>query len=156
MNLSGLDIRYIVAILFTVLALFASYIYFASPPSLSGFATENASILYTNGTRINGSIYLASTLSQQEQGYMYQKNIGNCNGSKNLCIGMLFVFSPGAYVCMWMKNTEIPLKQAWIGSNMLVSAVYSGVPYSTYAVCNTSSYVLETQLPINASDRIIT
>lgn len=50
---------------------------------------------------------IAAAPSEREQGLMYRQNLP-ANA------GMLFVFEQPAEVCMWMKNTPLPLSVAFI------------------------------------------
>lgn len=53
---------------------------------------------------------VAITPAQREQGLMYREKLGANDG-------MIFKFDDPAEVCMWMKNTLIPLSVAFIGAN---------------------------------------
>lgn len=44
--------------------------------------------------------------------------------------GMLFVFNDSEEVSMWMKDTKIPLDIIFIDMDLMVKAVYQGVPNS--------------------------
>ena len=100
-------------------------------------------------------VYLAKTLPQQEQGYMNQTTIGDCNGNSP-CLGMLFVFNNVSTECFWMKNTIMPLKQVWI-ANGTVDYVYSATPKSLATVCANGNLVLETatNFTIPAGTRVL-
>lgn len=50
---------------------------------------------------------VAATPAQQQQGLMFRDKLGEDEG-------MLFVYGAPAHVCMWMKNTLIPLSVAFI------------------------------------------
>ncbi len=50
---------------------------------------------------------VAATEAQRQQGLMYREKMGTNEG-------MLFLFGAPAGVCMWMKNTLIPLSVAFI------------------------------------------
>ncbi|WP_050475698.1 DUF192 domain-containing protein [Herbaspirillum rhizosphaerae] len=63
-------------------------------------------------TTLNAGLYLikaevASTEAQREQGLMFRDKMGANEG-------MVFVFGQPAGVCMWMKNTLIPLSVAFM------------------------------------------
>lgn len=113
----------------------------------------------------NVPVYIAGTISQQTLGYMDAMSLGDhCNMSSisgfNRCDpkGMLFVFSYQANECFWMKDTIMPLEQAWIGSNGAVLYVYNATPYSTTDICHQGMYVLETNatyLPIHVGDKVV-
>jgi uncharacterized membrane protein (UPF0127 family) len=93
--------------------------------------------------------YLALTPEQQMKGLMNVTSIGDCYGQGN-CIGMLFVFRNGSYLCFWMKNTITPLKQYWI-RNGTITQVAIGTPYSTNQTCYYGDMVLETDASSNFS-----
>ena len=61
----------------------------------------------TIGT-VNVTAEVAATPEQQKKGLMFRKKLGKSEG-------MLFPYAGPAYVCMWMKNTLIPLSVAFIG-----------------------------------------
>ena len=63
-------------------------------------------------TTLNAGLYLikaevASTEAQREQGLMFRDKMGANDG-------MVFAFGAPAGVCMWMKNTLIPLSVAFM------------------------------------------
>ena len=63
-------------------------------------------------TSLNAGIHViraevAVSEQQQQQGLMFRRNLGQSDG-------MLFVYRAPAQVCMWMKNTLIPLSVAFI------------------------------------------
>ncbi len=108
-------------------------------------STFNATTIFiTHGnTTTKYGAYLALTQSQQQQGYMNQSSLGDCKGI-NPCIGMLFVFNNSYNLCFWMKNTELPLTQAWVAQNGTITYVAQAQPYSTNSICAAGSMVLET------------
>lgn len=53
---------------------------------------------------------VAATPGQREQGLMFRKSMGQNDG-------MVFLFQKPQSVCMWMRNTLIPLSVAFIGSD---------------------------------------
>ncbi|MGC8572003.1 MAG: DUF192 domain-containing protein [Candidatus Micrarchaeia archaeon] len=104
----------------------------------------------TSNSINNYYVYIAATTPLQTQGYMNSSSLGNCDG-KSPCLGMLFVFNKSQNICMWMKNTEIPLEQIWFNSNGEIVNETMATPYSTNLICNNGQYVLETNnaLPAN-------
>ncbi|SRR5450830_881281 len=63
-------------------------------------------------TTLNAGLYLikaevASNEAQREQGLMFREKLG-------INEGMVFAFGAPAGVCMWMKNTLIPLSVAFM------------------------------------------
>jgi uncharacterized membrane protein (UPF0127 family) len=116
---------------------------------LSSFAVEGLCIVdtSTNATAIGGFVYVASTASQQAQGFQNVSNFGDCNGnatSEVACIGMIFVTPNTQNLCFWMHNTEIPLQQVWISSSSLVVTTYQAQPNNNTPVCHFGQFVLET------------
>ncbi|MGS0740481.1 DUF192 domain-containing protein [Glaciimonas sp. GG7] len=64
---------------------------------------------------LNAGIHLikaevASTEAQREQGLMFRRQMASNDG-------MVFIFDAPAGVCMWMKNTLIPLSVAFLDQN---------------------------------------
>ncbi|HUC38649.1 MAG TPA: DUF192 domain-containing protein, partial [Candidatus Acidoferrum sp.] len=108
----------------------------------SRFGVANLTI---HSTDANSSyfVYLATNISQQEEGYMNVSTLGNCDNRGN-CLGMLFVFQDEMNLCFWMNNTRIPLKQTWINYDGFPVTSYNGTPFSNQVVCNYGKYVLET------------
>ncbi len=65
-------------------------------------------------TALNIGVYaiqaeVATTPAQREQGLMFRQRLGANDG-------MLFLFDNSSQICMWMKNTLIPLSVAFIDS----------------------------------------
>ena len=63
-------------------------------------------------TQLNAGINLikaevATTSAQHERGLMFRDHLGANEG-------MVFIFNPAQPVCMWMKNTLIPLSVAFM------------------------------------------
>ncbi|MCL4389388.1 DUF192 domain-containing protein [Candidatus Marsarchaeota archaeon] len=126
-------------------ALGGYYLANSNPVAISSTATLNARFNATAVRISNASyyVYLAVTPAQQLEGYMNSSSTGNCRNNYP-CIGMLFEFQNESYLCFWMKNTIIPLRQTWLNENGY--PVYSHVasPMSTTPVCNYGKYVIET------------
>jgi uncharacterized membrane protein (UPF0127 family) len=95
-------------------------------------------------------VYIAATPKLMMQGYMNSTTLGNCDNKGN-CLGMLFLFNTSQNICMWMKNTEIPLKQVWFNSNGIAVYEVNATPYSTNTICHYGQFVLETNrsIPLN-------
>lgn len=118
-------------------------------PALSSFAVESLLIETPGGTLVlSGPVYLASTPSQQEQGFQGVSSFGDCNGySENLsarCVGMMFVTSSSQNLCLWMHDTPMPLQQVWISPNGTVLFTYQAEPSNDGTVCHNAQFVLET------------
>ena len=102
--------------------------------SLSSFSTQNITIgkgSYRVFTAVNEGEYTEGLMNVSYQELQ-------ANGS----VGMLFVFPGYGNRCFWMKNTEIPLTQAWITNNS-ISYEYNASPYSENVVCSGAEAVLE-------------
>lgn len=86
-----------------------------------------------------GTIEIASTDQQREQGLMYRDSLGADQG-------MLFVFPAEAPQAFWMKNTRIPLDILYIGANgTIVSIAENAQPYDETSLPSQApaQYVLE-------------
>lgn len=71
---------------------------------------------------------VAATEADRQQGLMYRERMGANEG-------MLFLFHAPASVCMWMKNTLIPLSVAFIDESGLVTNIEDMQPQTTDAHC---------------------
>lgn len=132
------------AILIIAAFLLLSYLTYSAIRASAGIENEHIAelmLVYGNGSAGYVNVYVASSTAEQERGLMYQRSMGSCGGLGD-CYGMLFVFPNASDECFWMKNTEMPLKQFWITSN-LITAQVNGTPYSTKTYCNTGGWVLE-------------
>ncbi len=117
----------------------------AAPSSLDAVFNATAAVLSNASSSRTYGVYLATTLPQWEQGYMNQTSLGDCRGASP-CLGMLFVFSNFSDQCFWMKNTIMPLRQAWLDPNGIVLYVYNATPQSQNVVCANGEMVLETSI----------
>ena len=72
---------------------------------------------------------LASTASQQQQGLMFRDKMAENEG-------MLFVYGAPAKVCMWMKNTKLPLSVAFIDANGKIVNVEDMKPQTLTSHCS--------------------
>lgn len=99
-------------------------------PYSQGFAAGNSSFpivrLQMGLHLINAEI--ASTPAQRTQGLMFRKKMA-ANG------GMLFDFGAPAGVCMWMKNTYIPLSVAFIDQDGVIVNIEDMEPMTTLNHC---------------------
>lgn len=99
-------------------------------PHSQGFAAGDSSFpivrLQMGLHLINAEV--ASTTSQREQGLMYRKKMAANDG-------MLFDFGAPAGVCMWMKNTYIPLSVAFIDQDGVIVNIEDMQPMTTLSHC---------------------
>ncbi len=81
---------------------------------------------------------VASTPAQRELGLMNRKELGTNQG-------MMFIFDRAAGVCMWMKNTLIPLSVAFLDSNGVILNVEEMLPQTetNHCAAKPALYALE-------------
>jgi hypothetical protein len=72
---------------------------------------------------------VASTHAQREQGLMFRTKMGTNEG-------MLFIFPVPASVCMWMKNTLLPLSVAFIDENGRIANIEDMKPQTVDSHCS--------------------
>lgn len=99
-------------------------------PHSQGFAADDSSFptvrLQMGLHLINAEV--ASTPEQRTQGLMFRKKmVANS--------GMLFDFGAPAGVCMWMKNTYIPLSVAFIDQDGVIVNIEDMEPMTTRNHC---------------------
>jgi uncharacterized membrane protein (UPF0127 family) len=84
---------------------------------------------------------VASTNAQREQGLMFRKKLGQNEG-------MVFLFNSPARVCMWMKNTFIPLSVAFLDAEGKIINIEDMEPQTSASHCakKPASYALEMNL----------
>lgn len=92
---------------------------------------------------LNVGVYLihaevAATPAQREQGLMFRDKLGANDG-------MVFLFEAPSQVCMWMKNTLIPLSVAFIDSKGKIINIEEMQAQTTNSHCakRAASYALE-------------
>lgn len=95
---------------------------------------------------INAGIHVihaevANNETQRELGLMYRKTMPENNG-------MLFVFDQPAGICMWMKNTILPLSVAFMDSTGKIINIADMKPQTEDAHCayGPAKYALEMNL----------
>ena len=71
---------------------------------------------------------VAASEQHQQQGLMFRKTLGQNDG-------MLFVYRAPAQVCMWMKNTLIPLSVAFIDGDGRIVNVEEMQPQTLDSHC---------------------
>lgn len=83
-------------------------------------------------------VEIADTDQEREIGLMYRKKLPTENG-------MLFKFDYAMPVCMWMKNTYIPLSVAFIDSNGTIINIEKMHPLTENIHCSkrAAQYALE-------------
>jgi len=86
---------------------------------------------------------VAATEDQREQGLMYRDSLP-VNG------GMLFVFGAQGALCMWMRNTELPLSVAFLDASGKIINIEDMQPHTLDSHCSTKAmparYALEMNL----------
>jgi uncharacterized protein len=73
---------------------------------------------------------VALSAAQREKGLMYRPRLGRNEG-------MLFDYKAPTDVCMWMKNTLIPLSVAFIDSGGVIVNIEDMEPHTTDFHCST-------------------
>jgi uncharacterized membrane protein (UPF0127 family) len=71
---------------------------------------------------------VASSEAERQQGLMYREKLGPNEG-------MVFLFGAPASVCMWMKNTYIPLSVAFIDESGKIINIEDMQPQTTDSHC---------------------
>lgn len=71
---------------------------------------------------------VAAKNAERQEGLMYRKKIGPNEG-------MLFLFDTPAKVCMWMKNTFIPLSVAFIDTSGRIINIEDMAPQTMDSHC---------------------
>ncbi len=71
---------------------------------------------------------VAASEAERQQGLMYREKLGANEG-------MVFLFGAPASVCMWMKNTYIPLSVAFIDDDGKIVNIEDMQPQTTDSHC---------------------
>jgi hypothetical protein len=111
-------------VLFFLSLLMVSFLPDAAAERLTGFPRVN---LLVGNKKIKAE--LANTESQRATGLMHRKHLGADSG-------MLFDFSAPARVCMWMKNTYIPLSVAFIDDDGIIVNIEDMQPLELQSHCS--------------------
>ena len=84
---------------------------------------------------------VATTEAQREQGLMFREKLGPNQG-------MAFLFDAPAGVCMWMKNTLLPLSVAFLDANRKIINIEDMKAQTTDSHCAQApaTYALEMNL----------
>lgn len=108
-----------------------------SPVAAAGPASEFPVVSLKIGKHVIKA-ELAKTDDQRTKGLMFRKRM-----DKNS--GMLFDFGAPAKVCMWMKNTYIPLSVAFIDQDGVIVNIEDMEPMTTTSHCSSGwvGYALE-------------
>jgi uncharacterized membrane protein (UPF0127 family) len=95
---------------------------------------------------LNAGLYViqaevAATEAEREQGLMFRNSMGANEG-------MVFLFGAPAQVCMWMKNTNIPLSVAFIDGDGKIVNIEDMQPQTLDSHCSKKPvpYALEMNL----------
>jgi uncharacterized membrane protein (UPF0127 family) len=95
---------------------------------------------------LNAGLYViqaevAASEAEREQGLMYRDSMGQNEG-------MVFLFGAPAHVCMWMKNTKIPLSVAFIDADGKIVNIEDMQPQTLDSHCSKKPvpYALEMNL----------
>jgi len=76
------------------------------------------------------SVEIARTKEEHAQGLMYRKSLGKYDG-------MLFIYAHKNILCMWMKNTSIPLTVLFIDERGYVLEMKDMIPNTETPHCST-------------------
>ncbi len=98
--------------------------------SFSAFAQQHAKfpiISLTAGIHVIKA-EVATTNAERQQGLMFREKMA-------VNEGMVFIFEAPAEVCMWMKNTPLPLSVAFIDDSGKIINIEDMKPQSTESHC---------------------
>ena len=86
-------------------------------------------------------IEVVSNSQERKLGLMYRENLPYDNA-------MFFIWEYKKRLCMWMRNTYIPLNVAYLDSSGKILEIYDMVPLSDESVCSKKRvrYALEVNL----------
>lgn len=99
-----------------------------------------------NSTSLTAGMYVikaevAANEAERQQGLMFREKMGQNEG-------MVFIFDAPAGVCMWMKNTLLPLSVAFLDEEGKIINIEDMKPQTTDSHCATklARYALEMNL----------
>ena len=84
---------------------------------------------------------LATTPDQRETGLMYRRELSGNHG-------MLFIFSDDQPVCMWMKNTLIPLSVAFLDDQGRITNIADMKPQTLDSHCAVQNVRFALEMPL--------
>ena len=85
---------------------------------------------------------VAATAQERETGLMLRRGLAADHG-------MVFVFGTPQRVCMWMKNTRVPLSVAFIGSDGRVVNLADMQPLSEAVHCSDGAVRYALEMPLH-------
>lgn len=109
--------------------------------ALSGWVAQAQTLLPVRELSVNGvaiTAEVAATPDARNKGLMHRPALPQNHG-------MLFVFSPPAFQCFWMKNTPLPLSIAFVDSKGVITRITDMQPFDETAHCppDDIAYALE-------------
>ncbi len=110
-----------------------------SPPVRAQIAVLPETTLQAGMQLIQAEV--ASTDQQRETGLMYRRELAGNHG-------MLFVFSSDQPVCMWMKNTYIPLSVAFIDDEGRIANIAEMKPQTLDSHCAVQNVRFALEMPL--------
>jgi uncharacterized membrane protein (UPF0127 family) len=118
-------------------AFVSTSIVFAASAAFAQQAVKFPVIPLTSGIHVIKA-EVAANNAQREQGLMFRQKMGQNEG-------MAFLFNTPSSVCMWMKNTLIPLSVAFIDSEGKIINIEDMEPHTTEPHCakKPAQYALE-------------
>ncbi len=108
------------------------------PPARAQIAVLPETTLQAGMQLIQAEV--ASTDDQRETGLMYRRELAGNHG-------MLFVFSNDQPICMWMKNTYIPLSVAFINDQGRITNIAEMKPETLDSHCAVQNVRFALEMP---------
>lgn len=111
----------------------ATYILIAAMLSGTGAVTRAQQVTRFPVVSLTAGMHIikaefASKEAERQQGLMFREKMGNNEG-------MVFLFDAPGNVCMWMKNTLIPLSVAFIEDSGKIVNIEDMQPQTTESHC---------------------